>query len=114
MNKTQTSPIVRVFGSIALALLCFAGAALAAFVAWFFISDMIGDWYEVNNPEIPKPGQPMPSYWAEHSDVSTVLGFTIWFSPSLILSILAFRFCCRAFSASTLPAPGTHQPKKIA
>jgi hypothetical protein len=113
MNKTQTSSIFRGFGSIALALLFFAGAALSAFVAWFFISDMIGDWYEVNNPEIPKPGQPMPSYWAEHSGFSTVLGFVVWFSPSLALLILAFRFVLRAFSTSIRSAPDAPQPTNI-
>ena len=114
MNQTQTSPIVLRIGSIALAALCFAGAALTAFVAWFFISDMIGDWYEVNSPELPKLGQSIPSYWTEHSGISAILGFAVRFSPSLILSILAFRFGFRAFSASTLAAPDTHQPNKIA
>ena len=113
MNQTQTFSIVRGFGSIALAVICLAGAALAAFVAWFFISDMIGDWYEVNNPELPNPGQPMPSYWAEHSGFSTVIGFTIWFSPSLVLLILAFRFVLRAFSPSICPAPDTPHKSKI-
>jgi len=98
MSETKTCLIARGLGFVALAGLCLAGAALAAFVAWFFISDMIGDWNEVNSPEIPKPGQPMPSYWAEHNGFTTVLGFTVCFPPSLVLLFLAFRLFFRAFS----------------
>jgi hypothetical protein len=114
MDQAETSPIVRGLGSFALAALCLAGAALAAFVAWFFISDMIGDWYEVNNPEIPEPGQPMPSYWAEHNGITTVLGFTVWFSPSLLLLFLSLRFFFRAFALFTRPAPDAPQTTDVA
>jgi len=108
MNQTKTSLIVRGFGTIALAALCLAGAALAAFVAWFFISDMIGDWYEAYGPEIPVPGQTPPSYLAAHGSVRTIVGITLWLLPSFLLLLLSFRLVFRAFTPpnqATLNAP---------
>jgi hypothetical protein len=85
----------------------FSAAALAAFGAWFVISDMVGDWYEVHSPEYPVPGQPEPSYWAEHGYVKTGLGLTLWFLPSLSLLVLSFSLLFRAIAVFS-PQPPTN------
>ena len=114
MSRTESSPIARGIGFASLAALCLAGAALAAFVAWFFISDMIGDWYEVNSPEIPRPGQQIPSYWTERGHLKTALGVTVWFSPFFVLLFFALRFFSRAFIPINQPALDAPPSKKDA
>jgi hypothetical protein len=87
-----------------LAALSLGGAAAAAFIAWFFISDMIADWSEAYGPQTPD--QPMPSWWGAHRSFGTVFGFVLWFTPSFVLLLLSCRLVFRAFSQFR----STHEP----